>query len=75
LIEFLNAKIGILTRLASAHLYQNKNIALLWTPIEALTKEIMFGQTHTHLLTHIQFPIQLAAARTIHRSQDLSLNR
>jgi hypothetical protein len=39
-IEFLNPKIGSLTRLANAHLYKDKNICRTWTPIEPQTKEI-----------------------------------
>ena len=34
-IEFLNTKIGSLTRLANAHLYKDKNIDPTWTPIES----------------------------------------
>ena len=67
-IEFLNTKIGSLTRLANAHLYKDKNINPIWTPIEPQTKEIRIGKNETHLKTRIQFSIQLAAARTIHRS-------
>ena len=66
-IEFLNTKIGSLTRLANAHLYKDKNIDPTWTPIEGQTKEIRIGKSGTHLITRIQFPIQLAAARTVHR--------
>ena len=37
-IEFLNIKIGSLTRLANACLYNDKNIDPTWTPIEPQTK-------------------------------------
>ena len=63
-----------LTCLAYAHLYRDKNINPTWTPIEPQTKEILIGKNKTHLITRIQSPIQLAATRTVHRSQRLSLD-
>ena len=73
-IKFLNSKIGITTRFSNSHLYKELDIDATWTPIEALAKEIRIGKNQTHLITRIQFPFQLAAARTIHRSQGLSLD-
>jgi len=73
-IQFLNIKIGSLTRLVNTYLYQDKSIDPTWTSIEHQTKEIQIGTNETHLITRIQFPIQLATAQTIHRSQGLSLD-
>ena len=73
-IEFLNTKVGSLTCLVNAHLYKDKTIDSIWTPIEPQTKEIIIGKNQTHLITCIQFPIQLAADQTIQHSQGLSLN-
>jgi hypothetical protein len=65
-IKKFNSKVGITTRFSNSHLYKELDIELAWTPIEALAKEIRIGKNQTHLITQIQFPIQLAAARTIH---------
>ena len=56
------------------HLYKISDIDSTWTPIESVAKEIRIGKNQSHLITRIQFPIQLAAARTIHRAQGLSLD-
>jgi hypothetical protein len=50
------------------------DIESTWTPIEALAKKIRIGKNQTHLITRIQFPIQLTATRTIHQFQGLSLD-
>jgi exonuclease III len=73
-IKKINSKIGITTRFSNSHLYKELDIESTWTPIEALAKETKIEKNQTHLVTQIQFPIQLAAARTIHRSQGLSLD-
>jgi hypothetical protein len=72
-ILFSNIKAGTFTREKSSHLYTNE-IENDWTPIEPLVKEIRVGKVQSHLITRIQFPVQLVAARTIHRSQGLSLD-
>jgi hypothetical protein len=36
------------------------------TPIEPISKDIQIGSNSTHIITRIQFPIQLAATCTIH---------
>jgi hypothetical protein len=72
-ILFFNSKVGSLTREKSVHFYTIE-IEKTWTPIEPLVKEIRAGKSQTYVVTRIQFPIQLAAARTIHRSQGLSLD-
>jgi hypothetical protein len=55
------------TRKKSTHLYAN-NIQPNWTPIEPIIKDIRIGKIQSHIITIIQFPIQLAATRTIHQS-------
>jgi hypothetical protein len=72
-ILFLNPKIGMLIGEQSTHLYTN-NIQPNWTPIEPIIKDIRIGKSPSHIITRIQFLIQLAIAKTIHQSQGLSLN-
>ena len=73
-IQFYNTKVGIATRFSHSHLYNCSDIDSTWTPIESVAKEIRIGKNQSHLVMRIQFPIQLAAARTIHRAQGLSLD-
>ena len=47
-----------------SHLYKSSNIDSTWTPIESVAKEIRIRKIQSHLITRIQFPIQLVAART-----------
>jgi hypothetical protein len=72
-ILFSNIKVGTFIREKSSHLYTNE-IENDWTPIEPLVKEIRVGKVQSHLITRIQFLVQLATARIIHRSQGLSLD-
>jgi hypothetical protein len=45
-----------------------------WTPIKLIIKDIRVGKSQSFIITKIQFPIQHATTRTIHRSQGLSLD-
>jgi hypothetical protein len=72
-ILFPNQKIGVLVREKSTQLHTN-NIQSNWTPIEPIIKDIKIGKNQTHIITRIQFSIQLAIAKTIHQSQGLSLD-
>ncbi len=72
-ILFPNQKIGVLVREKSTQLYTN-NIQTNCTPIEPIIKDIKIGKNQIHIITKIQFSIQLAIARTIHQSQGLSLD-
>jgi hypothetical protein len=63
-IIFQNSKIGTLIREKYNHYY--KNIESDWTAIELIIKDIKVDQSQSFIITRIQFPIQLAIARTIH---------
>jgi hypothetical protein len=72
-IMFQNSKIRTLTREKYSHYYDN-NIDSKWTLIELIIKDIKVGKSQSFIITKIQFPIQLATIRTIHRSQGLLLH-
>jgi hypothetical protein len=75
-IDFGSPRIGVETRLKYRHVYQrHPNIQSNWTPITQKTAEIQIGMNYLHIVSRVQFPIQLATARTIHRAQGLSLDR
>jgi hypothetical protein len=59
-ILFNNPKNGQLTRIKNAHFYEHK-IHPTWTLIEPISKDIQIGSNSTHIVTTIQFPIQLVA--------------
>jgi hypothetical protein len=63
-----------MTRYKYSSLYTFENMESTWTPILPKVAEIHIVKSQSHRVTRIQFPIQLAAARTIHRSQGLTLN-
>jgi hypothetical protein len=50
------------------------NLESKWTPIEPIIKYIRVGKSQSCIITRIQFSIQLTIAKTIHRSQGLSLS-
>ncbi len=60
-IMFHNSKIIYI------HYYDN-NIESKWTLIQPIIKDIRVGKSQSFTITRIQFPIQLATTRTIHRS-------
>jgi ATP-dependent exoDNAse (exonuclease V) alpha subunit len=75
-IDFGSPRIGVETRLKYRHVYQrHPNIQSNWTPITQKTAGIQIGMNYLHIVSRLQFPIQLATARTIHRAQGLSLDR
>jgi hypothetical protein len=75
-IDFGSPHIGVETRLKFLSAYQLRpDIKSHWTPITQKTAEIQIGMNSLHIVTGVQFPIQLATARTIHRAQGLSLDR
>ena len=73
-IQFYNTKVGIATRFSHSHFYKSYDIDSTWIPIESVAKEIKIGKNQSHLIARIHFPIQLAAAKTIHKAQGLSLD-
>ncbi len=46
-----------------------------WTAIEQKIAKIQIGSNLSHIITRIQFTIQLTATRTIHQAQGLTLHR
>jgi hypothetical protein len=63
---FQNSKIGTLTREKYSEYYDNDKSK--WTPIKPIIKDIRVNKSQSIIITRIQFPIQLAVARTIHCS-------
>jgi hypothetical protein len=45
-----------------------------WTPIKQKNVEIWIGSTPSHIITRVQFPIQLVVACTKHCAQGLTLD-
>ena len=72
-IQFSSKKIGQHCRNQSEHLYK-ESTCTKWTPIQQITKEFQIGQSHLNIVSRTQFPIQPAAARTIHRAQGTTLS-
>ena len=52
----------------------NKGIEQTWIPILRITKPSPSFKSKSQTTIRNQFPIQLACARPIHRTQDLTLN-
>jgi hypothetical protein len=70
---FPNPKTRILIQEKSIHLYTN-NIQLDWTLIEPIIKNIRIDKNQSHIITRIQFPIQLVITRTLYWSKGFSLD-
>ncbi len=70
---FNKPKSGQLVRIKNAHFYEHK-IHPMWTPIEPISKDIQIGSNSAHIITRIQFPIQLGSTSTIHRTQGSTLH-
>jgi len=45
-----------------------------WTPIEQKIIKIQISNNTFHIITEIQFPIQLATTHTIHQTQGLTID-
>jgi len=73
--KFYNSKIGNKMRNKNLHIYEQFLIIITeWTHIEKKTTEIQMGNDPSHIITRIQFPIQLVMASTIHYGQGLKLD-
>jgi hypothetical protein len=66
-------KSGRLTRTKTGHFYEQK-IHPMWTLTKPISKDIQIGSNSIHIITKIQFPIQLVATHTIHQTQGLTLD-
>jgi hypothetical protein len=64
-ILFPNPKIRMLAKEKSTHLYTN-NIQSNWTPIKSIIKDTKTSKNQFHIITRIQFPIQLTLVKNIH---------
>jgi len=64
---------GQLTKTKNAHLYEHE-IHPTWTLIEPISKDIQIGSNSSHIITIIQFLIQLVTTGTIHWTRGLTLD-
>ncbi len=75
-IHFHDSQIGINTQIKNSHIYEKfATIDKKWTPIEQKFAKTQINSDYSHIITRIQFPIQLTATRTIHRAHGLTLDR
>ena len=65
-VQFENEQIGRNHRNKNSYLYSNIKIHHNWTPINKIKRSFLVKDIWIH---RIQFPLQQAAARTIHVSQ------
>ena len=72
--KFVDLHIGHLQARRLSYLYRI-DISPEWIPILCIEKPISTTANIGHLKIHTQFPIQLACACTIHRSQSITLDR
>ena len=82
-MQFDDNRIGVKTRTANKQLYK-PGIDNSWTPIHPVSRQFQVGRSQNNQVLRKQFPLQHAAAKTIHRCQgdtleqvvvDLSSNR
>lgn len=73
-IEFSCTDIGKEQRNKYKELYET-NILPSWTPILRIAKPLAMSNNKLEMTIRKQFPIQLACARTIHRTQGLTLDK
>jgi hypothetical protein len=75
-IHFHNPKIGHNTQIIFLQIYDEfPRLDKQWTPIERKIAEIQISSNPSHIITRIQFSIQLTIAQIIHNLQGLILDR
>ena len=67
-VKFDHDHVGRKTRNENSQLY-TCNIDATWTPIMPITSEFWIGKSSSSKIVRKQFPLRLAAAKTIHRAQ------
>lgn len=72
-VQFDDPSIGRQARLQYRHLYK-REILHTWTPVLELTRKFSFQYFKAYSITRRQFPIHLAAAKTIHKAQGSTLS-
>ncbi len=74
-IYFHNPQIGINTWIKNSHIYdQFVTTNKKWTLVQQKIAKIQINSDPFHIITRIQFPIQIAITRTIHRAHGLTLD-
>jgi hypothetical protein len=73
-VEFESQQIGARTRTKYSHLF-TVSCEKTWTPILETTRNFNVGQHRNAFVIRRQFPIRMACAKTIHKSQGSTMNR
>ena len=77
-VEFDDNTIGRSRRTERKHLsknsLKNETIDQQWTPLQPITREFPIGKYKNVKLSRMQYPLRLACAKTIHRSQGSTMN-
>ena len=72
-VEFEDSLTGVHWRQKYSHLY-NKTITGSWTPILEATRSFSIQHYKSYHVIRRQFPLQMAAGKTIHKAQGSTLN-
>ncbi len=68
-VQFDYEDVGKKTRQENRNLYVVTGIERTWTPIKPVTTQFAVGRTKSAQVVRKQFPLRLASAKTVHRSQ------